>query len=355
VIARDVLGETPGGSDEARRKRLTSMAKHRMARHQRTVDNAQIRRLMAQLDRLEAKPTAGMLAIDAQHRLPVKHSMRLLWPKLNVTTVDLMRYYLRLAPVLFSHTNGRPLSFRRFTEGIHGPSQFHQRIKWPTPAGVRVASFPAKEKRFEARLIGGDLSTLLYCVTLGIISQDVWLSQVNRPDSPDYAVFDLDPHPSLPFERVINVAWRLHDLLDEHGVPHGVKTSGVSGLHVYVPVVNTDYRTTRMFVRQFASKIALQCPDLATVTRTIQERGKRVYLDADQNMRAKTMASPYSARHSDFAGVSAPLTWQELKEGANPKDFTIFSMPDRMRAIGDLWKGLSQGPLDLGHLAREAA
>ena len=155
--------------------------------------------------------------------------------------------------MLLPHIKDRPLSFRRFARGIHDPSQFHQRIKWPTPPGVRTASFTAKAKQFETRLIAGDLTTLLYCVNLAIISQDVWLSRLEEPDRPDYAVFDLDPSPALPFERVVTAAFRLHELLDEHKVPHGVKTSGMSGLHIYVPVMNTDYHTTRLFVTQFAS------------------------------------------------------------------------------------------------------
>jgi bifunctional non-homologous end joining protein LigD len=153
----------------------------------------------------------------------------------------------------------------------------------------------------------------------------------------------------------VDVAWRLHDLLQEHGVPHGVKTSGVSGLHIYVPVVNSDYQTTRMFVTQFASQVVARCADVATLTRTIRQRGHRVYLDPDQNMRAKTMSAPYSLRHSAFAGVSAPLTWEELRQGARPQDFTIFTMPDRLQAVGDVWKRLNYQPLDLGRLTRKAA
>jgi len=313
------------------------------------------RRLLAQLDRLEAQPAGGTLQINGDHRLTVKHPTKILWPQSGITIVDLMRYYVRIAPVLLPHIKDRPLSFRRFARGIQGPSQFHQRIKWPVPAGVRTASFTAKGKHFETRLIGGDLTTLLYCVNLAIISQDVWLSPIEQPDSPDYAVFDLDPPPSLRFKQVVDVAWRLHEALEEHGVPHGAKTSGVGGLHVYVPVVHTDYYTTRTFVAQFASRVASRCPDMATVIRTIRRRGERVYLDPDQNMRAKTMSAPYSARHSVFCGVSAPVTWQELKEGARPEDFTIFTMPARVEAAGDLWKSLRKRPLDLGRLINKAA
>lgn len=325
-----------------------------MAKRRGPIGLAETRRLLAQLDQLKAGRTAGVIEIGG-HRLSVKHPAKVLWPELGITTVDLMQYYVHVAHVMLPHIQDRPLSYRRFAEGIHAPSQFHQRIKWPTPEGVRTASFSAKGKQFEARLVAGDLPTLLYCVNLAIISQDVWLSRVGEPDRPDYAVFDLDPHASLAFERVVAVAMRLHDVLDEYGVPHGVKTSGVSGLHIYVPVVHADYHMTRMFVAQFGRSVADHCPALATVVRTIERRGRRVYLDPDQNMRAKTMSAPYSARHSRFAGVSAPVTWQELRDGARPEDFTIATMPARLKTIGDLWRSLGQQPLDLGRLIMKAA
>ena len=310
--------------------------------------------VIRELQRLASRSTDGVLHLEG-HRLSVKHPAKVLWPESGITIVDLMRYYLEVAPVLLRHTQDRPQSFRRFAHGIQGPSQFHQRIKWPVPAGVRTASFSAEGKHFETRLIAGDLTTLLYCVNLAIISQDVWLSRVNEPDRPDYAVFDLDPASSLPFERVVDVARRVRDVLEELGVSHGVKTSGVSGLHIYVPVAGADYETTRLFVTQVAANVAARCPDLATITRTIRQRGDRVYLDPDQNMRAKTMSAPYSARHSSFAGVSAPVTWKELEDGARPEDFTILTVPDRLRRRGDLWKQLHERPLDLGQLLKKAA
>ena len=296
--------------------------------------------LLRELGRVEQRPGGGPIRIDDEHRLTVKHPTKVLWPSLGVTVADLMRFYIGMAPVLLPYLEERPLSFRRFPEGIEGSSQFHQRIKWATPPGVKVASFSAQGKDFEPRLIGGDLTTLLYCVGLDMISQDVWLSRLGSPDRPDFAVFDLDPSPAVSFAQVVDVARRLHDVLDAHGVPHGVKTSGMSGLHIYVPVRNTDYSTTRAFVLQFAGHIAAKHPTLATVARAIQQRGRRVYIDSDQNLRAKTMAAPYSARHSTFAGVSAPVTWQELADGARPEDFTIGTLLTRVRRMGDLWADL---------------
>jgi bifunctional non-homologous end joining protein LigD len=317
-------------------------------------DDANTRRLLSELHAIERHPDGGEIHVGG-HTFLEKHPSKVLWPELGVTKADLMRYYIRMAPVLLPYLRDRPLSFRRFEAGIAGKSQFHQRMKFPTPPGVRTAAFTAEGKTFEPRLIAGDLMTLLYCVHVDIISQDVWLSRVNHPDQPDYAVFDLDPQPSVPFRQVVDVACWLREVLDQYGVLHGVKTSGMSGLHIYVPIIHTDYPTARAFVRQFASYVARRHPGLATVARMIHDRGRRVYIDPDQNMRAKTMAAPYSARHSAFAGVSAPVTWQELDDGAQPQDFTILTMRDRLSTVGELWNSLSRRPLDLGKLIQSAA
>ncbi|HEU4686101.1 MAG TPA: hypothetical protein VFS39_16460 [Nitrospira sp.] len=267
------------------------------------------------------------------------------------------RFDVVLCPDRRRPAAARPGSAARvpaISEGHRRTQPFHQRIKWPTPSGVRTASFAARGKTFETRLVAGDLLTLLYCANLAIISQDVWLSRISQPDKPDFAVFDLDPGPGVSFAQVVDIARRLHELLEDYGVPHGVKTSGMGGVHVYVPVVHTDYATTRAFVTQFASRVAAQCPDSATIERAIHRRGKRVYIDPDQNMRAKTMAAPYSVRHSAFAGVSAPVSWQELEEGARPEDFTLGSMLERVKRVGDLWTALGEQPLDLRRLLESA-
>src|SRR5581483_11521880 len=248
-----------------------------------------------------------------------------------------------IAPYILPALDDRPLSFKRFPHGLRRPETFHQRIKWRVPPGVRVESVKAADRVFEPRLIGGSLATLLYGVQIDFISMDPWLSRVHSPDHPDYAVIDLDPGAGVPFVRVADVAKWLHELFELAGIVTVVKTSGIGGLHLIVPLAKgTDYRQARALAMTFATRVARRHPEHATVERAIAARGRRVYLDCDQNLRAKTIAAPYSARHSVFAGISAPLRWSELDRPVKPDQFTVQTIQERLRHVGDLWLAVRQ-------------
>jgi len=142
--------------------------------------------------------------------------------------------------------------------------------------------------------------------------------------------------PGVSFVQVRDVARWVHDELERVDIPHVLKTSGASGLHVYVPLPpRTSYESGRLFCQIIATLVAHQHPKQATVVRTVHARGRRIYIDYLQNVRGRTLATAYSARASTFAGASAPLTWQELEDGAAPQDFTMRTMPTRLRAVGD--------------------
>jgi bifunctional non-homologous end joining protein LigD len=219
---------------------------------------------------------------------------------------------------------------------------------------VRVEPIKAAGRVFEPRLIGGSVLTLLYAVQIDIVSMDPWLSKVMSPDEPDIAVIDVDPMPGTSFATVVDVVRWTHDLLLQAEIPHFVKTSGMGGMHVVIPLAPaSDYRTARIFAQTIADRIATAHPKQATVERRIADRGRRVYLDCDQNMRAKTLAAPYSARHSSFAGVSAPVTWDEVEEGIRPEDFTIRTIPKRLKQMGDLWEPLRRSAgIDIRRLVK---
>jgi bifunctional non-homologous end joining protein LigD len=149
--------------------------------------------------------------------------------------------------------------------------------------------------------------------------------------------------PGVPFATVVDVARWVHDELERIGTPAVPKTSGASGLHIYIPLPrHTSYETGRLFCEIIATVVAERHPRVATVERSVDARGRRVYVDYLQNVRGKTLATAYSARATDFAGVSAPLTWREVHAGVDRRDFTLLTMPQRVRAAGDLWKTLRQ-------------
>jgi bifunctional non-homologous end joining protein LigD len=185
---------------------------------------------------------------------------------------------------------------------------------------------------------------------LAAISQDPWFSRVQSPLEADYVALDLDPDDHAPFSRVLDVARWVRDELESLRVNAVPKTSGSSGLHVYVPLPpGTSYESGQLFCQIIATVVAAKHPKVATVERMVKRRPRgTVYVDFLQNILGKTLATVYSARASDYAGVSTPLEWREIDEGVDPRDFTIVTAPSRFREVGDLWARLRKGkPADL--------
>jgi bifunctional non-homologous end joining protein LigD len=206
------------------------------------------------------------------------------------------------------------------------------------------------------RFVGGSLMTLLYMTQLAAISQDPWFSRVQSPLDADYVALDLDPDDHTPFSRVLDVARWVRDELVSLKVTAVAKTSGSSGLHIYLPLPpETSYESGQLFCQIIATVVAAKHPKAATVERKVKARPRgTVYIDFLQNILGKTLATAYSARASDFAGVSTPLTWNEVDQGVDPRDFTIVSAPARFGDVGDLWARLRAGkPADLEAVFRK--
>jgi bifunctional non-homologous end joining protein LigD len=308
--------------------------------------------LVAQLEQIERGAGSGVLELSDGQRLDVSNLRKLFWPKLNVTKGELMRYYVRVAPFLLPVVKDRPLVMKRFPNGVDGKAFYQQRAPEPVPPGVRVATLP-DDKEVPSRLIGGDLITLLYMTQLAVISQDPWFSRVQSPHMADHAAIDLDPMPGVRFAWVLDVARWVRDELQKLNVEGFPKTSGASGVHIFIPLTaGTPYEAGQIFCQILATVVATKHPRVATVTRSVHARGQKVYVDYLQNIEGKSLACAYSARASDFAGGSTPLTWQEIDDGVDPRDFTMRTLPDRLAEAGDLWRPLltSKG-VDLRKLA----
>ena len=268
-----------------------------------------------------------------------------LWPALGLTKGDLFRYYLAVSPFLLPVVRDRPLVMKRFPDGIAGNTFYQQRAPEPVPRGVRSERVDIGDD-VPARLVGGDLATLLHMVQLAVISQDPWFSRAQSPQEMDFAAIDLDPMAEAPFSRVRDVARWVHDELEALGIPGWLKTSGSRGLHIFLPLrPGTSYESGMLFCQIVASFVVHQHPEAATVERTVNKRDPRtVYIDCLQNISGKTLACAYSARASDYAGASTPLAWDELDDRLDPRAFTIRTLPARLGEVGDLWAGLRQAP-----------
>lgn len=299
------------------------------------------RNLIEQLQALEESRRDGVIDAGGGNHLAVTNLHKVFWPRQKLTKGDLLRYYVQVAPFILPVVADRALVMKRFPNGIAAEPFYQHRAVEP-PSGVRVETIHAPGADGpRPQMVGGGLTTLLYMAQLAAISQDPWFSRVQSPDDADHAALDLDPMPGVPFARVLDVARWIRDELEALGAPGFPKTSGADGLHVYVPLpAGTPYQAGLLFCQIVATVVVQKHPKVATIERSVKKRGNRVYVDCLQNILGKTLAAAYSARASDYAGVSTPLTWAEVDEGVDREAFTITSVPGRLRRAGDLWEKL---------------
>ena len=299
-----------------------------------------IRKLLDQIDAIEDRGGDGTLMLPGGDRLAVSNLGKVFWPKLKLTKGDLFCHYIRVAPFILPALSDRPLVMKRYPNGVNAKPFYQHRAPDKHPAGVRVEHATTGSDT-RAHLIGGSLTTLLYTVQLASISQDPWFSRIQTEDMADHVAIDLDPPEGLPFRRVLDVARWVHEELDALNAPSFAKTSGASGLHIYIPMPpDTPCAAGLLFCQIVATIVARKHPEAATIERALKARGRRVYVDYLQNVHGKTLASVYSARANDFAGVSTPITWEEIDEGLKPQDFTIRTIAERLEAEGDAWAPL---------------
>jgi bifunctional non-homologous end joining protein LigD len=303
--------------------------------------------VVEQLRALEDARKDGAIELPSGERLSVTNLAKVFWPKLKLTKGDLLRYYAQVSHLILPVVSDRPLVMKRFPNGIDKPAFYQQRsrIEQPPP-GVRIEILPPEGEPISEpnarRFVGGNLITLLYMTQIAAISQDPWFSRVRSPLDADYTALDLDPGDDTPFSKVVDVARWIRDELQSLRVPGVLKTSGSRGLHVYIPLApGTSYESGMLFCQIIATLTAARHPKTATVERMVRARPRgTVYVDYLQNILGKTLATAYSARATEFAGVSTPLGWEELDEPLDPRDFTISTVVPRFTSGPDLWARL---------------
>jgi bifunctional non-homologous end joining protein LigD len=245
------------------------------ARSARAKGGVQTDAVVAQLQTLEDARKDGAIELPDGMRIGVTNLGKLFWPKLKITKGDLLRYYATVAPFILPAVSDRPLVMKRFPNGVDGQAFYQQRSRLENPpAGVRIEILPDEldpiSEPDARRFIGGSLITLLYMTQLAAISQDPWFSRVQSPLDADYAALDLDPGEGTSFARVLDVARWVRDELDSLKVTAVPKTSGASGLHVYVPLPpHTSYESGQLFCQIVATVVASKHPKIATVERKV--------------------------------------------------------------------------------------
>lgn len=271
------------------------------------------------------------------------------WPAEGFTKGDLLGYYEQVADVLLPYLRARPIHLNRFPDGITGKSFYQKEAKPGTPDWVRTIEIGSKRRGERLRYVVCDeRDTLLYLVNLGSIDLHPWMSRVESQDSPDWAVIDLDPK-EAPFADVIRIAREVGRLLRGIGLKPHLKTSGASGLHVFVGLCpGYGYAHSELFCESVARIVARELPEIATVERSLAERAGKVYIDFGQNRKGQTVVPPYVVRPVRGATVSTPLEWDELEDDLHPSHFTLQNVPERIERLGDLFRPVLSEPQDLG-------
>lgn len=333
-------GDGTGRRDNTERQERTGRRDSTKRRDGTPVTDSDIANLIDQLSALESARKDGRLTLPDGDTLDITNPAKVFWPEGKRTKGDLLRYYARVAPCILPVIDNRPLVMKRLPNGVEGKTFYQHRAPEPVPSGVQVVTLPDDD--VPSRLVGGSLKTLLYMAQLASISMDPWFSTLDALESADQVAIDLDPQPGATFANILDVARWVFEVLQKVRVRGYPKTSGSEGLHIFIPLPHgTPYDAGRLFCQIVATMVASRHPKVATVTRPVgQRKDGTVYVDYLQNIRGKTLACAYSARASAFAGVSTPLTWDEVHDNPRPQDFTIANMRDRVDEVGDLWAAL---------------
>jgi bifunctional non-homologous end joining protein LigD len=287
---------------------------------------------------LELKQPKGDLLLDVEGQTVSLTSLeRVYWPDEKITKFDLLRYYLEISSEILPFLQNRPAILQRWPRGIAAPMFFQQDLE-SAPSFIKTVRLTNLAGRELDYAVYTNTASLLHFVNLGTIEQHPWHSTIAKLDQPDWIAIDLDPK-KAPWENVLQVALIAKAVCDEIGLKSFPKTSGSSGIHIYLPLKPANgYEKVAEFSRLLAAEIAQRAPKIATVERTIANRKKdQVYVDWMQNARGKSLASVLTARAKPKATVSMPLTWKQIEQGVKISDFTVNNVPALLKKRGNAW------------------
>jgi len=314
---------------------------------------------------LREDKNAGEVVLEAPTQIEpeIRQGSRLLklsnldkpfWPDEGITKGDLLSYYRSVAPTLIPHIRDRPFTLKRYPDGWKGDFFFQKDAPKGMPDWIKTVPVqattrdrPRRTRAINAPLVNDELS-LLWMVNMGCIDLNTWYSRLDKPDRPDFVLFDLDPSPDVGFAETVEVALLLKQALDALELESFPKTSGADGIHILVPIARRHtFEDTRSFSEIIARALAMSHRGLVT-TEWSKAKRRGVLIDSNQNGEGKTIASVYSVRPKEGAPVSTPLGWEEVNAKLDPAEFTMDVVLQRIARDGDLYEGVLTTKQSLG-------
>ncbi len=283
-------------------------------------------------------------------KVKISNRNKVYWPKEGITKGMMIDYYQSMADHILPYLKDRPESLKRNPNGIMDKGFYHKDAGEDAPEFVKsIPLYSESTKKDVDYIICNNKATLAYLNNLGCIELNPWNSTIRSLDKPDYMIIDIDPSEKNTFEQVIETALAFKEVLDKAGASAFCKTSGATGIHIYVPMAHKYlYEQVRSFAEITCSLVNELLPAFTTMERNLAKRGnKHIYLDHLQNSRGQTIAAAYSLRPKEGATVSTPLSWKEVRPGLHPSDFNIDTVPKRVKKIGDIFSGALGKGIDL--------
>jgi bifunctional non-homologous end joining protein LigD len=273
------------------------------------------------------------------HEIKFNNLNKIYWPKEKITKRDMLNYYYQVAPYILPYLKDRPQSMNRHPNGITGGSFYFKNVTGTAPDWIETFDYKSDaDNVLRKYLVAKNEASLLYMATLGCIEMNPWHSKVETEDFPDWCIIDLDPAENT-FNQVVEAARVTKDILESMGVTCYPKTSGSTGIHVYIPMgAKYTYEHSKEFARIIATLVQREIPEYTSIERIVNARSGKMYIDFLQNRPQATIAAPYSLRPKPGATVSMPLHWDEVKKGLKMSDFTIYNAIDRIKNEGDIFK-----------------
>ncbi len=337
--AKDVHEEIPESTEKVVRKKGRS----KTATETKKVDTGKLltpakdkerKTLLNPTDETQVRKVNG-------HELKFSNLSKIFWPAEKYTKRELLNYYYQVAPYILPYLKDRPQSLNRFPNGINGKSFYQKDVTGKVPDWIDTFPYHTSDEKDKNFMICNDEASLLYMVNLGSIEINPWNSTIQKPENPDWCILDLDPDTGNSFEQVIQTAQKVKELLDAIHVEGFCKTSGSTGIHIYIPLgAKYSYDECQLFGKLIATHVHHELPRFTSIERLTNKRSGKLYIDYLQNRPKATLAAPYSARPKPGATVSMPLHWEEVKKGLKMKHFNIKNAINRIKEEGDIFKGV---------------